>query len=59
VFHNFKSAAPDGRFCVNCNRGSLWPTWCGRRRTQQPYWDLQLCQETVTKMAISEAGKHE
>ena len=59
VFHNFGDGADGGRLCVNCHRGSLWPMWCGRRKTQQTYWDNQLCEETITKMAIKSAGEHE
>jgi len=59
VFHNFDTTNTDKRFCVNCHRGSLWPTWCGRRPTKQPYWDMQLCEKTVTDLAIKSAGEHE
>lgn len=59
VFNNFGDPAEGRRVCVNCHRGSLWPMWCGRRRTHQPYWDNQLCEGTVTRMAVDAAGKHE
>lgn len=59
VFHNFDgSGGPNGRFCINCQRGSLWPTWCGRRKTKQAYWDLQMCEKEVTQLAMTAAAEH-
>jgi hypothetical protein len=59
IFHNLDTTNSGGRFCVNCHRGSLWPAWCGRKKTNQPYWDLQQCEATITRMAIESAGEHE
>ena len=37
---------------------SLWPTFCGRRKTKQDYWDLQLCEKKIVQMAMDTAANH-
>ncbi|KAI8476099.1 MAG: hypothetical protein J3K34DRAFT_402088 [Monoraphidium minutum] len=60
AFHNFGSIEkPRGRICVNCHRGGLWPTFCGRRRTGQEQWDLQLCGDATADAALALATDHD
>jgi hypothetical protein len=52
-------AGPGGRPCVNCKRGSLWPTWCGRRKTGIVNgWDLAQCSPDQITRIIDEVGRH-
>ena len=47
--------------CVNCKRGSLFPTFCGFRpnSTRISFWDLQICARETASRAVHYAAKWE
>lgn len=56
----FGGAARDAsRPCVNCRRGGLWATWCGRRPTGiRNGWDLAQCTREQVSRIVREAAAH-
>ena len=47
--------------CVNCKRGSLFPTFCGFKpnATRLNFWDEQICASETASRAVHYAAKWE
>jgi hypothetical protein len=47
--------------CVNCKRGSLFPTFCGFKlnATRLHFWDEQICAAETASRAVHYAAKWE